>query len=153
MSNIKVDPFQVIGISVRTTNENNQAMQDIGQLWGRFEAENIEEKIPNKIDDEVLSIYTNYEGDHTKPYDVIVGCRVNSLANIPEGLVGQAFDGGTYQQFLSKGDIMQGSIGQTWHHIWQQNLNRAYTADFEVYGIRAHNLNDAEVDIFVAVKE
>ena len=28
--------MKIIGISVRTTNQNGQAMQDIGNLWERF---------------------------------------------------------------------------------------------------------------------
>ena len=59
-------------------------------------SEGIAEKIPNKIDQSILSIYTNYEGDHTQPYDTILGCKVSSLQEIPEGMVGQSFNGGTY---------------------------------------------------------
>lgn len=32
MDKVKIQPFKVIGISVRTTNENNQAAKDIGDL-------------------------------------------------------------------------------------------------------------------------
>jgi len=31
--------MKIIGISVRTTNQNGQAMQDIGNLWQRFFSE------------------------------------------------------------------------------------------------------------------
>ncbi len=36
MNNMKVEPFKVIGIAVRTTNENNQAAKDIPLLWEKF---------------------------------------------------------------------------------------------------------------------
>jgi len=149
----KIKPFQVIGISVRTTNENNQTASDIGSLWERFMTENILQKIPNKLGDEIFSIYTNYESDHTKPYDTILGCKVSSLDEIPTGMVGQSFEGGTFAKFVSKGDVSKGAIYNSWVEIWNTDLDRLYTADFEIYGEKAKNPANAEVDIFVAVKE
>ncbi len=151
MQKVNIESFQVIGIAVRTTNANGQAAKDIGALWGRFMGENIAAKIPNKLDQSVLSIYTNYEGDHTLPYDTILGCRVSSLEHIPEGMVGQSFEGGSHVPFVSKGDLTKGAVYETWMEIWKADLNRKYTADFEVYGEKAQNPESAEVDIFVAV--
>ena len=151
MQTVKIDPFQIIGISIRTTNENRQAASDIGSLWEKFMTEGISEKIPNKVNEEIFSIYTNYESDHTKPYDTILGCKVSSLENIPEGMVGQSFEGGTFAKFISKGDATKGAIYQTWVDIWNTELNRLYTADFEIYGKKAKDITKAEVDIFVAV--
>lgn len=153
MQTTKIEPFQIIGISIRSSNENGQAAQDISQLWARFLSEGILQKIPNKISNEILSIYTNYESDHTKPYDTILGCKVSSLDTLPDGMIGQSFEGGTFAQFLSKGDFTKGAVYNTWVDIWNTDLNRLYTADFEVYGERSQNPSDAEVDIFVAVKE
>lgn len=153
MQTQKIEPFKVIGISVRTTNENGQAAQDIGQLWARFISENSMEKIPNKINHDIYSIYTNYESDHTEAYDTILGCKVTSLDEIPEGMVGQSFDGGTFAQFLSKGDATKGAVYNSWVAIWNTDLDRLYTADFEIYGEKAKDPSNAEVDIFVAIKE
>lgn len=33
--------FYIIGISVRTSNKNDQAQADIGELWGRFLNQNL----------------------------------------------------------------------------------------------------------------
>jgi predicted transcriptional regulator YdeE len=41
MRNQKIQKFSVIGISVRTTNENGQAGQDIPALWQKFMSENV----------------------------------------------------------------------------------------------------------------
>jgi len=152
MLTIKIEPFMVIGIVVRTTNENGQSAKDIGELWGRFMSEGIVEKIPNKIDATVLSIYNNYQGDHSQPYDTILGCKVSSLENIPEGMIGHSFDGGTYVKFVSKGDLTKGVVYETWADIWNNNLDRTYIADFEMYGDRAQNPVNAEVDVFVGIK-
>ncbi|MFK7814251.1 MAG: GyrI-like domain-containing protein [Maribacter sp.] len=153
MQTQKIKPFQIIGISIRTSNENSQAASDIGSLWAKFMTENVLQKVPNKISDDIFSIYTNYESDHTKPYDTILGCKVSSLDVIPEGMVGQSFEGGTFAKFISKGDLAKGVVYNTWTEIWNTDLDRLYTADFEVYGKNAQNPSDAEVDIFVAIKE
>lgn len=151
MQKVNIQPFYFIGISIRTINENGQAAQDIPMLWDRFMKEGVAEKIPNRIDQEMLSLYTNYDGDHTMPYDTVIGCRTSSIDNIPEGMVGFKFEGGAYQKYSGKGDLMQGLVIKMWHSIWEQSLNRKYTADFEVYGAKAQYPNDAEVDIYVAI--
>ena len=151
MQTVKIAPFKLIGLSVRTTNVAGQSAQDISALWGKFMSENISAKIPNKINDSILSLYTNYEGDHTMPYDAMLGCRVDSLDEIPEGMVGQSFEGGEYSKFVAKGDLNQGVVYGAWERIWGTNLNRKFTSDFEVYDEKAQNPTDAEVDIFVAV--
>lgn len=67
-------------------------------------------------------------------------------------MVGLEFKGGNYVKFVSKGSLRNGVVYQTWDEIWKKDLNRDYTADFEVYGEKAQNPENAEVDIFVAVK-
>ena len=151
MKRITIEPFKVIGIAVRTTNQNGQAGQDIGALWSKFMSEGIVDKIPNKLDSTIFSIYTDYEGDHTEPYNTILGSKVSTLDDIPTGMVGQAFDGGNYGQFVSKGDLTKGVVFGTWTDIWTMDIDRVYTADFEIYGQKAQNPTDAEVDIFIAL--
>ena len=151
MQKVNVESFKVIGIAVRTSNQNGENARDIGHLWHRFMSEGIMEKIPNKISQEVLSIYTNYEGDHTQPYDTILGCKVSSLEDVPIGMVGQSFEGGNYVQFIAKGDLTKGAVYQTWSEIWETDLKRDFTADFEIYGEKAANLTDGEVAILVGL--
>lgn len=152
MKKVTIKPFMVIGIAVRTSNIDEQSAQDIGQLWGKFMSEGTAGQIPNKVSEEILSIYTNYEGDHMKPYDTILGCKVDSLDTIPEGMVGQSFDGGTYGKYVCKGDLTQGAVWGTWSEIFEEKIDRVFTADFEVYGEKAQNPSDAEVDVLVAIK-
>jgi len=91
MNHQQIEPFNIIGISVRTTNENGQAVKDIPALWNRFMSEGIANKIPNKTSESIYCIYTEYEKDHTKPYTTIIGCRVDQVENIPAGMVGETF--------------------------------------------------------------
>lgn len=152
MRNQTIKVFHVIGIAVRTTNENNKAAQDIGALWTKFMSENIAKQIPGKISHTIYSIYTEYEKDHTKPYTTILGCRVENIEHIPDGMVGITIAEGQYAHFLAKGNLMQGAVYQAWENIWQSDIDRAFTTDFEVYGEKAQNPEAAEVDIFIALK-
>jgi len=153
MEKVNIKAFTVIGISVRTTNENGQSAKDIGELWNKFMSEGIIEKIPNKIDNTILSIYTDYESDHTKPYTTLLGCKVENLNEIPKGMIGMEFKGGIHTKFTAKGDLTKGAVYVEWSKIWKMDLKRTYTADFEIYGEKAQNPTNAEVDIFVAIKE
>ena len=153
MQPVTINPFHLIGIEVRTTNENGQAAKDIGALWQRFMSQKLVEKIPNQTEHMIYSLYTDYEGDHTQPYTAILGCQVSSLADIPKGMIGRTFDGGQYVKLTARGDLQKGMIVDQWSKIWKMNLNRRFTADFEAFGPKSHNPEDAEVDFFVAVHE
>lgn len=152
MQTIKIEPFNIIGISIRTTNENGQASKDIAELWQRFMSENTLSKIPNEVNNEIYSIYTDYESDHTKPYTAILGCKVENLDDIPNGMLGKSFRGGKYVKTTVKGDLMKGLIVNHWSEIFEMDLDRNYIADFEVFGEKAQNPSDAEVDFYVGVK-
>lgn len=152
MNRTTVEPFYIIGLAIRTTNENGTSATDIPKLWERFFAENSIVLIPNKTSNELYCMYTDYESDYTKPYTTILGCKVSSLDEIPEGFTGKQVDGGNYSLITAKGKMADGIVFQEWTKIWNGDLPRAYTADFEIYGDKAQNPDHAEVDIFVAVK-
>lgn len=152
MSREKINSFHIIGISVRTTNENGQAGQDIPALWNRFMSEGIAAKIADKSDHSIYCIYTDYEKDHTKPYTTILGCKVENLDNMPPGMIGKTINETEYEKFTAKGSISQGIVFNEWTKIWNSDLPRTFTADFEVYGEKSQDPENAEVDIFIAVK-
>ncbi|MBB6501034.1 GyrI-like domain-containing protein [Pedobacter cryoconitis] len=146
-----VEQFYLIGIAVRTTNENEKAATDISKLWDRFLSENMIEQIPGKIDHTVYSVYTEYEKDFTKPYTTILGCRVANLNNVPDGFKGISIEGGNYMKFTAKGKLSDYIVIQEWMKIWNSGIQRIYTADFEVYGHKTSDPENAEVDIFIAI--
>ena len=153
MQSTKAPSFQVIGISVRTSNADPaQTSADIGGLWQRWLGEQLAGRVPNKTGHTLYCVYTDYESDHTGAYTVVLGCAVSSLADIPEGMHGIEVPGGDFKRFTSKGNLQQGVVYHTWHDIWQRGLDRAYRADYEVYGEKALNPEAAEVEIFVGVR-
>lgn len=152
MNTQKIEAFTIIGISVRTTNENQQAAKDIPALWEKFMSESSIEKIPNKISNDIYCIYTEYESDHTKPYTTILGCKVENSTEIPAGMVSKKIATTDYQKFTAKGNLQEGTVYNKWLEIWNEDLNRKFTSDFEIYGEKTMNPTNAEVDIFIAVE-
>lgn len=147
-----IQKFNVIGISIRTTNEDGQSGKDIPALWNKFMTEEIQGKIPNKVSWDIFCIYTDYEKDHTKPYTTILGCKVESLDNIPEDMVGKTIKSADYEELIAKGNLSEGIVYNKWLEIWNSDLNRSFTADFEVYGSKTQNPENAEVDIYIALQ-
>ncbi len=147
MKTESINAFNLIGLSVRTTNENGQAFQDIPALWQQFMSQNIAGSIPDKTDPAIYCLYTDYELDHTRPYTVIIGCKSTALNGIPEGLTIRSFPGGEYHHRTTRPD----TIVEEWQKIWAANLPRKFTADFEVYGERSQDPENPEVDIFIAI--
>jgi predicted transcriptional regulator YdeE len=146
-----IEQYYIIGMAIRTTNENGQSGIDIPLLWHTFMTENIAAQIPNKVDNTIYSVYTDYELDHTRPYTAIFGCQVSSLDEIPQGLTGTTIEGGKYVVITAKGRLSDNIVFNEWQKIWNADIPRTFRADFEVYGLKAQNPADAEVDIFLSV--
>ena len=151
MKTTKVEQFDIVGIRTRTINDGSAA-KDIPALWNRFMSENILENIPNKVDNTIYCLYTEYDGDHTQPYDVVLGCKVKNTDEIPDGFTYLNVPATNNAQFLAKGVIEHGqAVVDTWMKIWQSDLDRSFSVDYEVYDERSQDLQNAEVDIFIGL--
>lgn len=140
-----IDAFDIIGISVRTTNQDGRSQKDIGELWSRFMSEGVLEKIPGKESADIYCVYTDYESDFNGAYTTIIGCRVNMLEMIPEGMSGKIIPSSKYQVYKSSGEMPK-ALMETWKMIWGSDIERAYVADFDLYG------RDREVKTYISVK-
>ena len=147
---IQSSAFDVIGIDLRADNTDPSVGEKIGAHWQRFFADGIPGKIADRIDDAFVAVYTDYAGDHTQPYSLVLGCRVTKEAVAPEGLVKVHVPAQTYAVMTAKGS-MPGAVVNAWQAIWSSDLERSYTSDFEVYDHRAADPEDAEVDIYTAI--
>lgn len=152
MQTEKIEEFSVIGLSIRTSNDANKAAIDIPKLWNEFMQNSIMEKIPERITEEIYAIYTDYEGDHTQPYTMILGCKVAEGAEAPEGMIKRSIEPMTCQKFVATGDLTKDAVINKWMEIWQTDLSRAYSADLEIYGEKATDPTNGEVEIFIALK-
>lgn len=151
MQQEQMEGFYLTGITVRTNNTSGAAAKDIPALWQRFFEEQISDKIPHKLDEAFYCVYTNYEGDYTQDYTTLLGCRTSSLEDIPEGMEGLTIATANYARFEAKGKMEDGFVFNKWTEIWQAGLERAYTADFEVYQFNG-NAEELVVPIFIALQ-
>ncbi len=81
---------------------------------------------------------------------MVLGCRVAANAPVPEGFKKIQINAGNYTVFTAKGRLDEGIVFRAWTNIWNSTAERIYTADFEIYGAKAADPGNAEVDIFVA---
>jgi len=112
----------------------------------------LDSTIPNRIDDAVYGIYTDYESDFQHPYLALIGCKVSSLDEIPEGMVGREIPASDYEKTIVEGDISGPTIYAAWEKIWASDLDRAYKADFEVYSAESCQAEVPSVEIFVSLR-
>lgn len=148
---VTLESFTIVGISVRTTNQNHQSQRDITKLWEIFFRNNVIEMIPDRVSDDIYCIYTDYESDYTAEYTTVLGCKVSSHLNIPVNLIVKEIPTSKYNKYISEGELPY-AIGRTWAHIWQSDIDRRYAADFDVYGEGAKDPKNAKIMTFLSIK-
>lgn len=122
----------IIGIECRTINLPDRAPQEIAAHWERFYRERIADQIPNKSSDKIVGLYCHYEGVHTQADSLVAGSPVSSLAEVPEGMVGEKIPAAHYAAFHVVGDFPQKLI-EAWEEVWKGTLPRTYRYDLEIY--------------------
>jgi predicted transcriptional regulator YdeE len=149
------EAFKLVGIETRTSNslEMDPETARIPGLWGRFIQENVLAQLPCGDSPGVITaVYTAYEGDHTAPYSLVLGCALKDPgAAIPSAMTVVDVPEQDYLVFSGKG-AMPDAVIQTWRNIWgyfqgQTFFERAYISDFEEY-----RAGGSEVGIFIGVR-
>ncbi len=144
-----IEPFTVCGISVLTNNQ--KASEDINALWERFFKEQIGQKIPNKENNIIYAVYSDYEGDHTKPYRYTLGHRVTESEEL-NNFHHIECQAGPYAVLSAKGSQPRALI-ESWRSVWEGDLARAYRTDFELYGPRFFEEGVHEILLHIGIKE
>ncbi|HKV78934.1 MAG TPA: serine hydrolase [Candidatus Sulfotelmatobacter sp.] len=155
---VEQDGFTVIGITARTTNAKEMTPDGvIGKQWMRIFQEGVLGKIPNKADAHIVAVYSDYTSDHNGEYTYLLGARVTSDAEVPEGMVSKKIPGGKFAMFTSdKGPAPQ-VVPATWMKInsLPQNAiggDRLYRADYEIYDERAGDPQNLQMDVYVGIR-
>lgn len=129
----------VAGITKVVTNENPNGLLS---LLEHFQSNNISASIQNKKSDALILLYTEYTGDHTAAYTLVIGHEVSSSAAQGDDIEIFEFDNSSHTQHHITGSIPEAVVNK-WQEIWQSDAKRAYIADYDVYNL------DGTVDIFV----
>lgn len=148
-----VDTFRVIGISLpsKTENQNNRSAVDCGSLWQKFHSGNYSSVIPGKVDNDIIAVYYDYEGDHLAPFSYLIGHRVAENTSPTPELNYVDISAGKYLKVTAQGNIHE-CMKDAWQDVWQSDLKRTYKYDFEIYIQDRMKGEYAEVDILVGIR-
>ena len=152
---VHVEEFLVMGIAARTTNEREMSGKGaIGELWATFLKNNFVERIPGRLDNRIVAVYSDYANGKDGEYSYLLGARVGSLEPAPEGMASHRIPSGDYAMFTAKGRPPAEMVVGIWKQIWsletRDKLERAYRTDFEIYSDAA-NPADTLVDVYVGL--
>jgi len=155
---VNKDGFTLIGISARTSNVKEATADGvIGKMWGRLFQEGLLAKIPNRADQNIVAVYTDYASDHSGEYTYVLGARVTSDKNIPEGMVAKKAPAGKFAVFTTDKGLAPQVVPAAWMKINSlpksaTGGDRTYRADYEIYDERARDPNSSQVDIYIGIK-
>src|SRR5208283_3308187 len=131
--------FEVIGIEARTNNSQESGPNGaISKQWPRLFQEGVLNRIPDRLDQSIVAVYTKYASDWNGDYTYILGAKVKPGTKAPEGMVTVNVPSGYYVMFVSARGPGQQVVPELWKQIWTYfhepgNPSRAYQADFELY--------------------
>lgn len=145
---VTLEEKNVIGITARTKNSDENMPAIIGGLWNRFYQDGVYSQIKNKANDKALGIYSDYESDVNSEYSVTVACEVNCVDAVPENAVSKVIPAGNYAKFIVHGH-MQHAVAEFWTQLWQMDLDRSYACDFEEY--QDCDMENATIHIYISL--
>lgn len=128
---IKSPGIFVAGIAIRTTNQNDRAQTDIGNLWAKFMNENIAGQIAARLSNDIYCVYTDYENDHTGWYTTVLGCRIDNPDD-SEGMFTALIPKGSYRLYRPEGEV-PGYMISTRQQICADCHGRNFIADYDLY--------------------
>jgi len=134
----------IVGVSAITSNSDPKMGQIIGGLWERLYYGGVNTAIKNKINEYAIGLYSDYTDDK---YCVTAGNEVSEADN--QELTVKVIPAGKYAKFSVHGN-MEKVVSTAWGEIWQMDLNRSFTGDFEEY--LNSDFDDADIDIYIALK-
>lgn len=155
---IELEESKVIGITAYTTNAAETGGKGkIPGLWMDYYQQRVAEKIPNQVTSSpTIGLYTDYEDGVAGTYLTLVGLKVHTIEEIPEGLEGKTIPAGRYAVFTTRRGPLSKVVPEGWVFIWnwfsRNDQKRTFTGDFELYDDRASNPDDVIVEIYIAVE-
>lgn len=147
-----ISAFEVVGVSCVISGGGEDAAEEINALWETFFKEQVESKIESRQDDVIYAVYSDYEGDYTKPYRLTIGYKVPEDAGkeLPEEFYRVEVKEEDYA-LISTGGEQPKALLEAWKTVWQSDLDRCYKTDFEVYGSKFFEEGVHEVLVAVGV--
>ena len=154
-----VDPasFDFIGISARTTNAAEMSGQgEIPKLWQRLFTENLLNSIPDRADDQIVAVYTDYANGASGEYTYLLGSKVKPGTKPPAGMVAATVPAGKYLEFVTEKGPGAQVVGAAWMQIYgyfqdPAHSQRSYKTDYETYAPPS-DPNAVQGHIFIGIQ-
>lgn len=124
-------------------------IMDIGNAWNDFYSKEIYQSIPNKKNNKCIGLYTNYENGVDGEYDVMVCYEVGDTKGLNGNIHTGAIPAGKYAKFVIHGHV-QKAVGEFWGKLWNMDLDRKFSCDFEEY-LPGEDMDNAEVHIYISL--
>ncbi len=147
---VELEEKKVVGLSARTSNHDANMGQLIGGLWGRFHGEGVFSSINSKVNKCAIGLYSDYETDMNGKYNITVGAEVSDTLGLISDTTIKTIPAGKYAKFIVKGHMQQACI-EFWTKLWQMEIDRAYTSDFEEYQ-PGEDMDNSEIHMYIAIK-
>jgi predicted transcriptional regulator YdeE len=143
-------PITIAGLSIRTS--NSKAFDEIPAHWGAFFTQQVLAQIPDKINDEVYAVYTEFDRIPADPTDIaslgytfVIGVAVSSTLRLSAPMVSTVIPAAKRAVFPVQ-PAQPDQVGGQWQKIWQmQKLPRTFAPDYEHYAA------DGAINILVSI--
>lgn len=146
---VNLNEKTVAGFSARTNSNSPDMGIVIGGLWQKLYSENGCIRLKNRSNDKAVGIYTDYAGDHLDDYTVIAACEVENSVKVPDNMELYKIPSGRYAKFIVRGNMLT-AVAEFWQKLWDMNLDRSYSCDFEEY--QNADPDNAEIHIYISAK-
>lgn len=140
---------QVVGLTARTSNQDENMTMIIGGLWQQFYGSGVYEAIPDKQNGCSIGLYSNYNDGARDAYDVMVCCEVTKAGELPAGMDVKTIAAGKYAKFVIKGHA-QTAVADFWTELWGMALDRKFGCDFEEYQ-SGGDMENAEIHVYISL--
>ena len=117
----------IVGVCTTTSNDDPKMGEKIGKLWMDLYQGGVNAKIKNKVNEYAIGLYSDYTASG---YTVTAGNEVSKSEN--SEFTTKIIPAGKYAKFSVHGH-MEKAVAEAWGEIWQMDLDRSYTGDFEEY--------------------
>ena len=121
--------FTLAGIAQRASSGRRD---QIGAFWRRFFAEKITQALPQRNNDAIYSLYTEYDSDHTGEYTLLLGYEIPADAEVGEGLTKTTIPASSYAVIDARGP-QPDTLIDAWQAVWSSSLARNYSCDFDIH--------------------
>ena len=159
---VEIKEKTLVGFKTRVKDDETM-YEKISDLWKKLYSEKGAKNIENRINDNTIGVYYNYNNENGFEYDCLTGCEVkDTIDKIPEEMIKIQIPEGKYAKFVITGNPEK-AVGEFWNKFWKElskdfSDNRRYIYEFEEYitkdnyEISGESYENMEIHIYISIK-